>query len=72
MKPPVWLHSATVWLIIYDSVAVGLFIWLKACGYLARRKREGERMRMRMEMEVGRGAGRQTLIEGEIRRLGMW
>jgi hypothetical protein len=68
-KLPTWLHTATVWLIFYDVVTVGLFFWLWACRYLVRRKRgEGA---AEMGARSGR-RGRHTMIEEEMRMLGMW
>jgi hypothetical protein len=75
-RPPTWLHSATIVLVCYDVVAVGAFLWLWVCGYLVWSKRE-ERMRQDREFEMvqvrsgRRPRGRHTLIESEMRRLGM-
>jgi hypothetical protein len=83
-SPPTWLHSATISLICYDVIAVGAFIWLWVCRYLAWSKRiEGEReereVQMVREMRRERRAreartrtrGRHTLVESEMRRMGM-
>ncbi|KAH5322285.1 hypothetical protein HBI18_039140 [Parastagonospora nodorum] len=63
-NPPAWMHAATVWLIFYDVVVAGLFVWIWACGYLVR-KREAEWI-------ASGGRSRHSLIETEMRRIGMW
>jgi len=62
--PPIWMHAATVWLIFYDVVVIGLFVWIWACGYLVRRREE--------EWRAAGGRTRHSLIETEMRRVGMW
>jgi hypothetical protein len=83
-KPPAWLNAAASTLVCYDMVLGGAFCCIWACGYFAwvRREetRENERTgilrgRRRALGEVprsGRGrAGRETLVEAEMRTLGM-
>lgn len=79
MQSPTWLHAATVPLVCYDIIAVGAFCWLYACGYMAWMKRNedmeravDEMHRVELQMRGGWRPGRATLIEGEMRRLGMW
>lgn len=60
---PLWMHAATVWLIFYDVVVVGLLVWIWACGYLVRKREE--------EWNAAGGRRRHSLIETEIRRIGM-
>lgn len=69
MIPELWLNAATYSLLCYDAIAIGLLCWLWLCGHLGWMK---EDMRaVRVVREVGPRRGRQTLIEGEMRRLGM-
>lgn len=76
MIPSIWLNAATYSLLCYDAVAVGLLCWLWLCGHLVWMK-EGTRtgyergIEMREIEWAGQRRGRQTLIEGEMRRLGM-
>jgi hypothetical protein len=79
MQSPTWLHAATVPLVCYDIVAIGAFCWLYACGYMAwmrhneATERRVEEMHMlELQMRGGRRPGRATMIEGEMRRLGIF
>jgi hypothetical protein len=67
--PELWLNAATYSLLCYDAITMGLLCWLWLCGHLGWMK---EDMRVAREVRVdGQRRGRQTLIEGEMRRLGM-
>jgi hypothetical protein len=79
IQSPSWLHAATVPLVCYDVVAMGAFCGLYACGYMVWMKRNNEeRERMVEDMHIrevrmrGQRPGRATMIEGNMRRLGMW
>tara|TARA_R110002003_G_scaffold433_15_gene19816 strand:+ start:6191 stop:6514 length:324 start_codon:yes stop_codon:yes gene_type:complete len=74
---PTWLGTVTFTLLCYDVFAAMIFCWLWVCGYLAWMKhrpmgQEIEGVEMG-DMGGRRGAsrGRQTLMESELRRLGM-
>jgi hypothetical protein len=50
-----------------------VFCWLWVCGYLEWMKKERRQDVETAEMQEGeRGRGRQTQVEGQMRRLGMF
>lgn len=77
-----WLDAAAYSLLIYDAIAMGLLCWLWLCGHLAwMTKDRNVVLRTNIEMAElerlerardGRRAGRGTLIEGEMRRMGLF
>ncbi|OAL01417.1 hypothetical protein IQ06DRAFT_347466 [Phaeosphaeriaceae sp. SRC1lsM3a] len=74
---PIWLDAATYSLICYDAFAMGMLCWLWLCGHLAwLSKDRNVVLRRDIEMvEMDRrteGRGRGTMIEGEMRRLGIF
>jgi hypothetical protein len=75
MPSPSWLNSVTYGLLCYDMIAMGILCFLWWSGHLKWMK-EREPMVQRQEIDMwgmqrGERPGRQTLIEGEMRRMGM-
>jgi hypothetical protein len=57
----------------YDIVVSVVFCWLWVCGYLQWMKKERLQDVEMAEMQEGeRGRGRQTQVEAQMRRLGMF
>ncbi|KAH7410279.1 hypothetical protein DE146DRAFT_344940 [Phaeosphaeria sp. MPI-PUGE-AT-0046c] len=72
---PIWLDAATYSLICYDAFVMGLLCWLWLCGHLAWLKQDQStvlRQDVEMETRMRDGRGRGTMIEGEMRRLGIF
>jgi hypothetical protein len=73
MKSPAWLNAMTFTLVCYDVVAGLLFCWMWVRGHLGWIARDRARDSETMEMQRLRGqrGERPTLMEEEMRRLGM-
>jgi hypothetical protein len=73
VKSLAWLNTVTFSLICYDVLVGALFCWMWVWGYLRWMARGGAREMETAEMQRQRERrrGRHTLMEGEMRKLGM-